>query len=130
VRRRLGAVIWPCSTLRKRRIRPEFAPDEDRIFRTVHGFRYDNPGLLLHGQRREHRDSEVSDDRIDAAPPAIGITAPADGSSIKRGTKVAVTSSATDNGTGAGAPSGIARVGFYVDGKKVASTTALPYAFT
>jgi hypothetical protein len=68
--------------------------------------------------------------RIDAAAPAIGITAPADGSLIKRGTKVAVTASATDSGSGAGTPSGIARVDFYVDGKKVASATTLPYGFT
>jgi hypothetical protein len=68
--------------------------------------------------------------RIDAAPPTVGITAPTDGSFIKRGTKVAVTATATDNGSGAGAPSGIARVDFYVDGNKVATATALPYGFT
>jgi hypothetical protein len=67
---------------------------------------------------------------IDAAAPSVSITTPTTGSSIKRGTATQVNASAVDNGTGAGVASGIVRVDFYVDGKKVASAATSPYAFT
>src|SRR6266568_3516910 len=53
--------------------------------------------------------------QIDAAAPAVSITAPAGGSSYKRGTSVTVSATATDNGTGSGAPSGVAQVVFRLD---------------
>jgi hypothetical protein len=67
---------------------------------------------------------------VDAAAPSSSITAPTSGSSIKRGTTVIVSATATDNATGAGTASGIARVDFYVDAKKVATASATPYAFS
>ncbi len=67
---------------------------------------------------------------VDAAAPSVSITTPTEGSSIKRGTATTVNASAIDNGTGAGTPSGVVRVDFYVDGKKVASDAVSPYAFT
>jgi peptidoglycan/xylan/chitin deacetylase (PgdA/CDA1 family) len=69
--------------------------------------------------------------QIDTAAPTVSITAPADGSSYKRGTKVVVSASATDSGTGPGAPSGVARVVFLLDGTTtLATATASPYQFT
>jgi len=68
--------------------------------------------------------------QIDAAAPTVSITAPASGSSFAQGTKVTVTASATDLGTGSGAPSGIATVTFYLDGTTVLATdTNSPYSF-
>jgi peptidoglycan/xylan/chitin deacetylase (PgdA/CDA1 family) len=69
--------------------------------------------------------------QIDAAAPTVSITAPASGSSFAQGTKVTVTASATDLGTGSGAPSGIASVTFYLDGTTVLATdTSSPYSFS
>ena len=69
--------------------------------------------------------------QIDAAAPTVSITSPASGSSVTQGTKVTVTASATDLGTGSGAPSGIASVTFYLDGTTVLATdTSSPYSFS
>ena len=68
--------------------------------------------------------------RVDAAAPSVNITSPADGSSVKRGATVTVTAAATDSGTGTATASGIARVDFYLDGKKTASASTSPYAFS
>jgi hypothetical protein len=68
--------------------------------------------------------------RVDAAPPTVAITSPQDGSSMKRGTSVLVTASASDAGTGTGAASGVARVTFYLDGTKVGSDSSSPYSVT
>jgi hypothetical protein len=69
--------------------------------------------------------------QLDAAAPSVNITAPPDGSSYSRGTKVLVRASATDAGTGSGAPSGVARVVFRLDGTtSLATDTSAPYEFT
>lgn len=69
--------------------------------------------------------------QIDAAAPAIGITAPASGSSFRRNSSIAVVASTFDTGTGAGAPSGVAQVVFRLDGTKtLAIDTSAPYQFT
>lgn len=69
--------------------------------------------------------------QIDAAAPAVQITAPADGSSWKRTSKVVVSASTSDTGTGSGAPSGVARVVFLLDGTTTLATdTSAPYQFT
>jgi peptidoglycan/xylan/chitin deacetylase (PgdA/CDA1 family) len=67
---------------------------------------------------------------IDGAAPAVALTSPTSGSSFRLGTKVTVTATATDQGTGPGSTSGIAAVDFYLDGKtKLATVTASPYQF-
>jgi hypothetical protein len=69
--------------------------------------------------------------QVDAAAPTVSITSPAAGTSVTQGTKVTVTASATDLGTGSGAPSGIASVTFYLDGTTVLATdTSSPYSFS
>ncbi len=69
--------------------------------------------------------------QIDAAAPSVSITAPPDGSSYKRGAKVAVSATATDTGTGSGAPSGVAQVMVLLDGTTTLATDATaPYQFT
>jgi len=69
--------------------------------------------------------------QIDAAAPTVSITGPASGSSFTQGTKVTVTVSATELGTGSGAPSGIANVTFYLDGTtKLSTVSKSPYSFT
>ncbi len=69
--------------------------------------------------------------RIDAAPPVVSITSPKSGTSAARGTKVTVTASASDVGTGSGAPSGIASVTFYLNGTtRLATDSTSPYTIT
>jgi chitinase len=69
--------------------------------------------------------------KIDAAPPVVSITSPASGSSFALGTKVTVTASASDAGTGSGAASGIASVTFYLNGTTLLATDKTsPYGFT
>ncbi len=69
--------------------------------------------------------------QVDAAAPTVSITSPSSGSSFKQGTKVTVSASAVDLGTGAGAPSGITNVTFYLDGTtKLATDTSNPYSFS
>ena len=65
--------------------------------------------------------------KIDAAAPAVSVTNPANGASIKRGARVTITASATDAGTNGGAASGIAKVAFYIDGTLRSTDTAAPY---
>ena len=55
-------------------------------------------------------------------PPAVSITAPADGESVVAGATVPVSATATDNGT-------VASVTFMVDGVEQAAFTAAPYSF-
>jgi hypothetical protein len=69
--------------------------------------------------------------RIDAAAPTVSITAPASGASFTRGTKVTLTASATDSGTGTGAPSGVSSVAFFLDGTtRLATDNTSPYSFS
>jgi peptidoglycan/xylan/chitin deacetylase (PgdA/CDA1 family) len=65
--------------------------------------------------------------QIDGAPPTVSITVPANGSSIRQGSNVTITATATDVGTGTGAPSGIAKVEFFLDGKSLGSDPSAPY---
>jgi Bacterial Ig domain/Chitobiase/beta-hexosaminidase C-terminal domain len=67
--------------------------------------------------------------KIDAAPPVVSITSPISGSSFAVGTRVKVTASASDVGTGSGAPSGIASVIFYLGTTKLDSIKTSPYTF-
>jgi hypothetical protein len=66
--------------------------------------------------------------QIDAAAPSVAVTSPANNSSFKWGTKVTVSASAGDLGTAPGAPSGIAQVIFYLDGKALGTDTTSPYS--
>jgi hypothetical protein len=69
--------------------------------------------------------------RVDAAAPTASLTSPAAGSSFTRGTRVTVTATATDQGTGSGAPSGLTSVAFFLDGTRSLGTDATsPYALT
>jgi predicted 3-demethylubiquinone-9 3-methyltransferase (glyoxalase superfamily) len=69
--------------------------------------------------------------QVDAAAPTVSITAPSSGSSFTRGTRVTVTASAADLGTGSGTPSGVANVTFRLDGTTVLNTdTSSPYSFS
>jgi peptidoglycan/xylan/chitin deacetylase (PgdA/CDA1 family) len=69
--------------------------------------------------------------QIDAAAPTVSITAPVSGSSFAQGTKISLTATAADLGTGSAAPSGIASVTFYLDGTTVLATvTSSPYSFS
>ena len=66
--------------------------------------------------------------QIDGGAPTVSITQPANGSSFAQGAKVTISANATDVGTGAGAPSGIASVAFYLDGATVIATdNSSPY---
>jgi hypothetical protein len=68
--------------------------------------------------------------RIDAAPPSAVITSPANGSSYKRGSTIAITVTASDTGTGAGPASGVSSVAFYRDGSTLLSTdSSAPYSY-
>ena len=60
--------------------------------------------------------------RVDAAAPNVAVTAPADGATASRRSSATLTASASDLGTGAGAPSGVARVSTGV------STSRKPWA--
>ncbi len=67
--------------------------------------------------------------RVDAAAPTVAISSPASGSSFAQNTKVTVSASAADLGTGSGAPSGVASVSFYLDGTTSLGTdTSSPYS--
>ncbi|MFZ2013996.1 MAG: Ig-like domain-containing protein [Nocardioides sp.] len=66
--------------------------------------------------------------RVDAAAPNLAVTAPTDGTTLSRRSSTTLTASATDLGTGAGAPSGVARVTFYLDGSQIAQDTTAPYS--
>jgi hypothetical protein len=66
--------------------------------------------------------------RVDSAAPTVTITQPTDGSSFVRGARVTISATALDSGTGSGAPSGIANVAFYVDGKRISTDSSSPYS--
>jgi hypothetical protein len=67
--------------------------------------------------------------RVDTAAPTVAITAPSNGASFVRGTRVTVSANATDLGTGSGAPSGVANVVLYLDGTtQIASDLKAPYS--
>jgi hypothetical protein len=66
--------------------------------------------------------------RVDGAPPTVALTAPASGSIFTKGTKVTVSATAIDKGTGAASPSGVATVSFYLDGAtRIGTDSATPY---
>jgi peptidoglycan/xylan/chitin deacetylase (PgdA/CDA1 family) len=65
--------------------------------------------------------------RVDTAAPAVSLTQPASGSSFTRGTTVTLVASASDVGTGSGAPSGIAKVELYDGNTRVGTDTTAPY---
>jgi hypothetical protein len=65
--------------------------------------------------------------QIDAAAPTVSLTQPANGASFAQGSRVTITASASDLGTNAGAPSGIANVAFYLDGTLLATDSRTPY---
>ncbi|WP_412540091.1 polysaccharide deacetylase family protein [Longispora sp. K20-0274] len=68
---------------------------------------------------------------IDAAAPTVAITAPVDGSTVRRNSTVPVTATSTDTGTGSGAASGVAQVVFSLDGATpLATVTSAPYQFS
>lgn len=61
--------------------------------------------------------------------PTVSVSSPSSGSSFTQKTKVTISASATDLGTGSGAPSGIASVTFYLDGTtKLGTDTSSPYS--
>jgi Bacterial Ig domain/Chitobiase/beta-hexosaminidase C-terminal domain len=65
---------------------------------------------------------------IDGGPPSATLTSPASGTTVKKGGKVTLSASASDVGTGSGAPSGVAKVSFYLDGSTLLGTrTGSPY---
>jgi hypothetical protein len=72
--------------------------------------------------------------QIDAAAPTVSITAPASGSSFTQGTKVTITATAADLGTGSGPASGIADISLYLDGtgaaNKLSSGNSSPFSFS
>jgi len=67
--------------------------------------------------------------RIDAVAPTVTMTAPTPGSTLLRSGTYTVSASATDAGSGTGAPSGITRVVFYDNGRSV-GTVSNPLAGT
>jgi hypothetical protein len=68
---------------------------------------------------------------IDAAAPTAALTSPANGSSYKRGSTIAITAAASDSGTGTGAASGVRSVAFYRDGSiLLGSDSTAPYSYS
>jgi peptidoglycan/xylan/chitin deacetylase (PgdA/CDA1 family) len=70
--------------------------------------------------------------RIDGVAPTVALTSPLSGASIKRSASQIVAATATDLGSGTGAPSGIASVAFYLDGSltPLGTDKTNPYQFT
>jgi hypothetical protein len=68
--------------------------------------------------------------RIDAAAPTVAITQPANNSSFVRGTKITITVSVTDAGTGGAPASGVASVALYIDGALQSTDRSSPWTFT
>jgi len=68
--------------------------------------------------------------RIDAAAPTVSMTSPANGVTVHRGTRVTLSASATDLGTGSGSPSGIASVTFFDGTRQLAIDRSSPYTFS
>jgi peptidoglycan/xylan/chitin deacetylase (PgdA/CDA1 family) len=75
--------------------------------------------------------TKVQTIRIDGAAPNVAVTAPANGATVRRGVNRTVSASATDVGTGTGAPSGILRVEWFLDGRStpLRTDTSSPYSF-
>jgi peptidoglycan/xylan/chitin deacetylase (PgdA/CDA1 family) len=65
---------------------------------------------------------------IDLEAPSVALTSPTAGS-YRRGTALTLEATATDNGTGGGAPSGVARVVFLDGTSQLATVTTPPYRF-
>jgi hypothetical protein len=61
--------------------------------------------------------------KVDIVAPTISITSPADGSSFRRGTRLTITASASDNAGG----SGVQMVTFYGSGVTLGSDSSSPY---
>jgi peptidoglycan/xylan/chitin deacetylase (PgdA/CDA1 family) len=69
--------------------------------------------------------------QVDGTAPTVSISSPSSGSSFTQNTKVTVSASAADLGSGSGAPSGIASVTFYLDGTtKLGTDTSSPYSLS
>lgn len=69
--------------------------------------------------------------QIDAAAPTVAMTSPDNGSTFSQGSKPTLSATATDFGTGSGAPAGIASVAFYLDGtRQLGFDTSSPYSST
>ncbi len=66
--------------------------------------------------------------RIDAAAPKVSVRSLSDQDVLPAGRRVRLKAKAVDLGTRQGAPSGVARVRFYVDGELVGSDRSAPYA--
>jgi hypothetical protein len=69
--------------------------------------------------------------RLDAAGPTVTITSPLNGATVRRSVASAVSATAVDVGTGAGAASGMRSVAWYLDGSATAlwTDTSNPYTF-
>ncbi len=68
--------------------------------------------------------------QIDAAAPSVALTSPVSGSSYARRASIPLAATATDGGTGGGAPSGVASVQFLDGSTVVATVTTAPYQAT
>jgi hypothetical protein len=68
--------------------------------------------------------------RVDASAPSVIVTSPTDGQSFKKGAKPSLSATASDAGTGTGAPSGVANVVFYLDSTVLATDTSSPFTAT
>jgi hypothetical protein len=68
--------------------------------------------------------------KLDASPPSVTLTSPADGSSFKKHTSVVLSATAADTGTGGGIASGISRVRFYRGATLIGTVSASPYSTT
>jgi hypothetical protein len=66
--------------------------------------------------------------RIDAAAPQVSISSLSDQEALPAGRRVRLRAQAVDLGTRTGAPSGVARVRFYLDGDLVGTDRTAPYA--
>lgn len=66
---------------------------------------------------------------VDAAAPRVHLSWPQDGTTWARG-PIRLRARASDRGTGKGAPSGVAGVRFFVDGRRVGVDHEAPYAVT
>jgi hypothetical protein len=61
---------------------------------------------------------------IDATPPTVTVTAPANNANVARDSSVAITATATDSA------SSVSKVDFYIDGGLVQTDTTSPYSYT
>ena len=68
--------------------------------------------------------------RVDAAAPTVAITQPANNSTFVRGTRITITVSVADAGTGGAPASGVASVALYIDGALQSTDRNSPWTFT